>query len=254
MAGQRRAGLGARARHDVERARRQARAAGEGGEGERGQAGLLGGLEDAGVAHGERAADRAADDLHRVVPGHDVARHPVGFAQGVDGVAVLERDRRAVHLVGRAAVEFQVPREGHRVGARLFQRLADVERLEPGEVVGVIEDQLPEPRQHPPALRRRRPVPHAPARAARAAAIAASISSAPPRAISASGDPSEGLVSGRRSRRRDPVAADQAAVGGDAERTRECHPSFAPFPEHVRRPAGAARRPAAPAYRGGAAR
>jgi hypothetical protein len=56
-------------------------------EGEGGQRGLLGRLQHAGVAGGERRADRAADDLHRVVPRDDVAGDAVGLAQGVDGVA-----------------------------------------------------------------------------------------------------------------------------------------------------------------------
>ena len=85
------AGLLAEARHDVEGARRQVGLLGEAGEGERGQARLLGGLQHAGVAGGEGACDRAPDDLHRVVPGDDVAGDAVRLAQGVDGVAGGDR-------------------------------------------------------------------------------------------------------------------------------------------------------------------
>src|SRR6187402_2323462 len=46
---------------DVERARRQAGVAGDAGESEHRQAGLLGGLQDAGIAHRQRRADAAAD-------------------------------------------------------------------------------------------------------------------------------------------------------------------------------------------------
>ena len=58
MARERRAGLLAEARHDVERAGGKARLAGEVGERERGQAGVLRRLQDAGIAHRERRADR----------------------------------------------------------------------------------------------------------------------------------------------------------------------------------------------------
>ncbi len=96
------------------------------GEGERGQARLLGRLQHAGVAGGERGDDRAADDLHRVVPGDDVPGDAVRLAQGVDGVAGEIRDGLARQLVGGAAVELEVARQRPGVGAGLAERLADV--------------------------------------------------------------------------------------------------------------------------------
>src|SRR6187551_2520792 len=87
MRRERRAGLLAEPGHDVEGARRQAGLERDPGEGEHRQARFLGGLEDAGVAHRKRRADAAADDLHRVVPRHDVAGDPVRLAQRQRGVA-----------------------------------------------------------------------------------------------------------------------------------------------------------------------
>ena len=58
MGGERRARLFAEARHDIERAGGKARLAREIGERERSEAGFLRGLQDAGVAHRQRRADR----------------------------------------------------------------------------------------------------------------------------------------------------------------------------------------------------
>ena len=120
MRGERRAGLLAEARHDVERAGGKTRLPREVGERERGEAGFLRGLEHAGVAHRERRADGAAGDLHRIVPRHDMSGHAVRLAQGVDRVAVEIGDRFAHHLVGRAGVELHVARHRQRVGAALL--------------------------------------------------------------------------------------------------------------------------------------
>ena len=80
VGGERRAGHFAEARHDIERARRKARLAREIGERQRSQAGLLGGLQHARVAHRQRRADGAPGDLHRIVPRHDMAGHPMRLA------------------------------------------------------------------------------------------------------------------------------------------------------------------------------
>ena len=42
-----------------------------------------------------------------------------------------------MHLVGRAAVELKVARQGHRVGAALLQWLAHVQRFQPREFIGL---------------------------------------------------------------------------------------------------------------------
>ena len=119
MRRQRRAGFLAQPRHHVQRAGRQAGLVRDAREGQRRQAGLLGRLQHAGVAHRQRGADAAADDLHRVVPRHDVAGDAMRLAQRQRGVAGGEGDRLAHHLVGRAAVELEVARQRQRVGAAL---------------------------------------------------------------------------------------------------------------------------------------
>jgi len=149
---QRRAGFFAQARHHVQRAGRQAGLNGDAHEGQRGETGLFGRLQHAGVAHGQRRADAAADDLHRVVPGHDVRGHAVRFAQRQRGVAVDEGDGLAHHLVGRAAVKLQVARQRHRVGAALLQRLAHVQRLQPRQFIGLGQYGRAHLHQHAPAL------------------------------------------------------------------------------------------------------
>ena len=129
--------------------------------------GVLGGLDDAGVAAGKRRADRAAEDLARIVPRHDVARDAVRIAHHRDRIAVEERDGLAVDLVGGRAVELEIARRRDDVGAALRDRLAGVLGLERAELVDARRDRLAEPQQQPAALRRREPAPGAVERGAR---------------------------------------------------------------------------------------
>ena len=62
-------------------------AGGELGDAQQRQARVLGRLHHAGVAGGERAADRAAEDLQRIVPRNDVAGDAVRLAPGQHRVA-----------------------------------------------------------------------------------------------------------------------------------------------------------------------
>jgi hypothetical protein len=167
MRRERRAGLLAEPGDDVQRAVRQPGLDADPGEREHRQAGLLGRLQHARIAHRERGADAAPDDLHRVVPRHDVAGHAVRLAQRQRGVAVLERQGRAVHLVGGAAVELEVARQRDRVGAALLQRLADVERFEPREHLDVVEHLAADRAEQPAALGRGQRTPGAVERGAR---------------------------------------------------------------------------------------
>ena len=159
MRRERRARLRPGPRHHVERAGRQARRLGQPRDGQRGQARLLGGLEHAGIAGRQRRPDRPADDLHRIVPGHDMAGHAMRLAQGEDRVSLLERDRLAVQLVGRAAIELAIPRQGPDIGPRLAQRLAHVARLQHREILGPLRHQPAQPGEDPPPLGRRHPSP-----------------------------------------------------------------------------------------------
>ena len=154
MGGERCARLFAEARNDIERACGKARLAREIGERKRSEAGFLCGLEHAGVAHRERRADGASGDLHRIVPRHDMAGHPVRLAQSVDGVALEIGDGFAHQFVGRAAVKLHVARHRQRIRAALLQGFADVERLDMSKLVDSFGDQFGELREQPSALSR----------------------------------------------------------------------------------------------------
>ena len=167
MRGERRAGLAAEPGDDVERAFGEADPRRELGDAQERQAGVLGRLHDARIAGGERSADRAAEDLQRIVPRDDVARDAVRLAPRQHRVAGRIRNRLARELVGGAAVELEVARARRDIGARLAQRLAAVARLDQRELVGVIEYFAPEPRRAAGPSRRARGAPRrrrAPAR------------------------------------------------------------------------------------------
>ena len=82
---------------------RQTRLRRELGDAQQRQARVLGRLDDARVAGGERAADRAPEDLQRIVPRDDVAGDAVRLAPRQHRVARRVRNRLAVQLVARAA-------------------------------------------------------------------------------------------------------------------------------------------------------
>ena len=188
-----RAGTG----HDVEDAVGQAGLGRQLGEAQGAQRRLAGRLEDDRVAGRERRAELPGGDDQRVVPGHDRGDH-------ADRLAGDERQRvgpgradLAVDLVDRLGVPLE-----RRGGARdvhperVADRLADVERLEQGELVEVLAD-------------RARPAGAGPACGAaggwsaqrrssndrRAAATARSTSSTPPSATAAIRDPSRPAMS-----------------------------------------------------------
>ena len=131
------------------------------GEPQRREAGVFGRLHHAGVADRKRGGDRAPEHLARVVPGDDVAGHALRLVDGGDEIAVEERDRVAVQLVGGAAVIFEIARDRDRVGARLSHRLAGVARLERGDLVDVVLDRAAEFRQQAPAFGGAEPAPGA---------------------------------------------------------------------------------------------
>ncbi len=214
MGGERRARLFAEARHDIEGAVRKAGLAGEIGKRERSEAGLLGRLQHAGVAHRQRRADRAAGDLHRIVPRHDMAGHPMRLAQGIDGVAVEIGNGLAHQLVGRAGVKFHVARHRQGVRAALPQRLADVERLDFGELLDPARDAFAEPHHQPPALGRGEPPPVAGKRPLgrrdRGVDVRSPSRGRSNRSRRRATGPRAGSVS--LGARRDPSAADKAAV------------------------------------------
>ena len=129
MRGQRGARVFAQACDEIERAVRQSRLLGDAREGEGREAGFLRRLQHRGIARRQRANHGAADDLHRIIPRHDMAGDAMRFAQGVDGVVREIGNGLAMQLVRRTGIEFQIARQRHGIGARLLQRLADIARF-----------------------------------------------------------------------------------------------------------------------------
>ncbi len=164
MHGERSACLAPESRHDVERTLGQADAGGELGHVQKRQAGVLGGLDHAGIPRRQRAADRAAEDLQRIIPRNDVARDAVRLAPRQHGEAGRIRNRFARELVGRSAVELEIAGTGGDVGARLAHRLAAVARLDQSQRIGMIENLAAQPREEAALLGRREATPRAVAR------------------------------------------------------------------------------------------
>ena len=138
--------------HNVQRALREPGLPREFSKGQGSQAGFFRGLQNGGIACRERGADGTPYDLHRVVPGHNMPCHAMRLPQGVDRVAIKIRDRLTRQLVSCAAVEFHIPGQSDGVGTRLGQGLSDVQRLQPGELIDVIQDKLAQSRQNPSAF------------------------------------------------------------------------------------------------------
>ena len=71
-----------------------------------------------------------------------MARHPMRFAQGVDGVAIQIGDGFAHDFVCSAAVKFHVARQGNGICAGLGQGFADILCLEFRQLVDMVQDPL----------------------------------------------------------------------------------------------------------------
>ena len=137
---------------DVQRSRRKADLGREHGDSHHGQACILCRFDDARVACCQRGADAAAENLHRIVPRHDVAGDAMRLAQRQHRHAGLVRNRVAVQLVGRAGVVLEVARQRGRIGAPLLQRLAGGARFEPRELVVMIDHRVRQLHQQTAAL------------------------------------------------------------------------------------------------------
>ena len=117
----------------------------------------LGRLEHDGVPAGERRAELPARDIEREVPGHD---QPDDAERLVEGGCDAARDGNRVPavLVDRAGVVVEDLGDHADLAARADDRLADVLRLDAGELLGVLFDQPGErPEQPCPVLRRQVP-------------------------------------------------------------------------------------------------
>ena len=196
MRGQGRPGLGAQAGDDVQRARRQPGLQRQPGDAQRRQAGILGRLQHAGIAGGQRAADGAAEDLRRVVPRDDVAGDAVGLLHRQHGVAVEIGQGGAVMLVAGAAVELEIAGAGGDVGLGLLHRLAGIGGLEPPQRLEIRLDGAADAGQDAAALDRRHPAPGPVVEGPARGPTAASISAAPPRARLSNAAPVDGSITG----------------------------------------------------------
>ena len=129
---------------------------------ERGERGLLGGLEHDGVAGGDRRDDLEGRHGQREVPRHDAGDDADRLATGV-GVELAARHRHrdggALHLGGPAGEVAEQLGGDADVAAGGREALAVVERLELGELLGALVDQVADAPQQVRALARGHPRP-----------------------------------------------------------------------------------------------
>ena len=146
--------------HDVHDPGREARLDHQLGDAQGAQRGQLGGLHDHRVAGREGRAHLPAAEHEREVPRHDHPDHAQRLAQDVVQEPGLDRDDIALDLVGHTA-EVAEGRRGprHVEVPAVADRVARVERLERGQLVGVGLDQVGEPKEQSPAGRGLRPGP-----------------------------------------------------------------------------------------------
>ena len=186
-------------------------AGGELGDAQQRQARVLGRLDDAGVARRERAADRAPEDLQRIVPRNDVAGDAVRLAPRQHRVARPDREssRRAACRTRRRRTRSSARRRRRRRAPASAAcrsrapRSARARRRDRGSRATASPSSAP--------FSAGASLPHAPSRAACARAPRASMSAAVPRAIAANGAPSDGSIIGSVAARRGraPAIADE---------------------------------------------
>ena len=135
---------------------------------QRGQRRLLGRLEHHAVARGQGRAELPRGHQQREVPRDDLAddadrlAQRVGVEVGAWHVGHRDVDRVALDLGGPAGhVVEQVRRQRHVRAARHADRLAVVERLELGELLGVLEDEVADLPDEAASLGRRHAAPRA---------------------------------------------------------------------------------------------
>ena len=195
VGGQRGPGLRPEPGDHVDHAGRQARLGCQPGEVDRRARRLVGRLEHRAVPGGDGRGHRPAEQLHRVVPGDDVAGDAERLAAGVHVQVRPQRDAQAVVRLDDVAVEAEVARAHPGVVARLRQRLAAVLALQPGERLDLAR------RSGRPAATADRTAargwwPATPRLARRAAVTAWSISLSPARATSPRAAPVDGSMFG----------------------------------------------------------
>ena len=101
---------------------------------------LVGRLDDERVAGGERGAALACGEEQRMVEGADPADHAQRLAQRVVERAGADRNRAALDLGDESGEVLHVRGADLDVEAHRLERIAGVERLEPGQLVGVAKE------------------------------------------------------------------------------------------------------------------
>jgi hypothetical protein len=109
------------------------------GDAQRRQRRLIRRLDDERVAGGERRAALARREEQRMIERADPADHPERLAQRVVEGAGADRDRAALDLGDEAGKVFHVGRADLDVEAHRLEGISGVERFEPGELVGIVE-------------------------------------------------------------------------------------------------------------------
>ena len=144
----------------VEYAFRQAGFHAQFGQFERGERRHFGRLQDDRAAAGQRRRYLPDGDLQRIIPGDDRADHSDRLAQRVVQIGTIDRDRLAVDFANPAGVVAEGVDGGADIGARGFaQRLAVLDRFEPGKLVLVFDEQLGDVPENFFLLRRIHPAP-----------------------------------------------------------------------------------------------
>ena len=137
---------------DVDHAGREARFPGQLGDPKGRQRRLLGGLHHDRVAAGQGRAPLPGEHQQREVPGDDLADDADRLAQRVRKEVAANRDGPAFDLVGPARIVAQGVGDAAHVALRVGDRLAAVERLERGQLVGVLLDQVGQLEEQPAAI------------------------------------------------------------------------------------------------------
>ncbi len=141
---------------DVEDALGDPRLERELGEQQRRQRRQLGRLQHDGVAAGESGSELPGGDVEREVPRGDQPDDAERLTEGeVD--AAGDGDRLAEVLVDGAGVVVEDLGDHADLAPRAADRLADIARLDPRQLLGVLLDERGEPAQEPRAVRRERP-------------------------------------------------------------------------------------------------
>ncbi len=149
-----RAGRGAKPRKQVDDAFRKACFHDQFSDPKRRQRRLLGGLHHHRISGGQRGRQLPRQHQHGKIPGDDLSHHAYGLMPGITEVLAVDGDCLAVNFI-RPSREIAEARDRGRNIHRLRHRdrLAVVERLDPGQLISICLDEIGETVQQPSAFR-----------------------------------------------------------------------------------------------------